>query len=73
VSPHPKSAKGSVTEVTDEFISGSLNGLHNSKFEGSNQEEHLDGSSGGDSIGAEEGGNSVSGFYEDPQPGPIVL
>ncbi len=55
----PSEVKVSVSEVTDEFVSGSGNILHDTNFEGSNKGNHLDKSSGRDGVRSDKGGNSV--------------
>ena len=55
----PAEVDGTVTEVTNEFVSGSLNVLHDAKLKGTNEGKDLGKASLGDGIGAEEGGNTV--------------
>jgi hypothetical protein len=55
----PSEVEGSVTEVTDEFISGSFDVLHDGKLEEANEGKHLEGSGSGDGIRAEKGGDTV--------------
>mmetsp|Transcript_9890 Transcript_9890/g.21286 ORF Transcript_9890/g.21286 Transcript_9890/m.21286 type:complete len:215 (+) Transcript_9890:269-913(+) len=55
----PSEVNVSVTEVTDEFVSGSGNILHETNFEESNEGDDLDKSGGRDGVRSEKGGNSV--------------
>ena len=55
----PSEVNVSVTEVTDEFVSGSGNILHESAFEETNEGDNLDKSSGRDGVRSENGGNTV--------------
>ena len=55
----PSEVNVSVSEVTDEFVSGSWNILHETNFEESNEGNKLDKSSGRDGVRSEKGGNSV--------------
>jgi hypothetical protein len=55
----PAKVNGAVAEVTNEFISGSLNVLHDTKLKGTNEGNNLGETSLGDSIRAEESGNTV--------------
>mmetsp|Transcript_2474 Transcript_2474/g.3911 ORF Transcript_2474/g.3911 Transcript_2474/m.3911 type:complete len:244 (-) Transcript_2474:34-765(-) len=55
----PSEVDESVTEVTNEFIAGSFNVLHEGKFQKSNEEEHLGETSSRDGIWSDKGGNTV--------------
>jgi hypothetical protein len=55
----PSEVDVSVTEVTDELVSGSGDVTHEGALEDSNGGNHLDKSSGGDGVGSEEGGDTV--------------
>jgi hypothetical protein len=55
----PSEVEGSVTEVTDEFVSGSFDVLHDGKLEKANEGKHLEGSGSGDGIRADKGGDTV--------------
>ena len=55
----PSEVNVSVSEVTDEFVSGSWNILHETNFKESNKGNKLDKSSGRDGVRSEKGGNSV--------------
>merc|ERR1711966_133267 len=46
----PSEVKGSVTEVTDELVSGSLNVLHDGKLQEANEGNNLEKSGSGDGI-----------------------
>ena len=47
----PSEVKGSVSEVSDVFVSGSLDVLHNTQLQGTNEGEDLKGSGNGNSEG----------------------
>ena len=55
----PSEVNVSVTEVTDEFVSGSGDITHEGAFQPSDEGNHLDDSSGGDGIWAGDGGDTV--------------
>jgi len=55
----PSEVNVSVTEVTNKFISSSLNVLHDEQFKKTNKAEDLNGSPVRDRVRAEEGGKSV--------------
>eukprot|EP01083_Nonionella_stella_P271423 919680_1 len=55
----PAEVNGSITEVTNEFISSSLNVLHDTKLKGANESNDLSKSSRGDGIRSEESGSTV--------------
>ncbi len=55
----PSEVKGSVTEVTDELVSGSFNVLHDEELEGTNGGDHLEESGLRDGVGSRDGGPSV--------------
>jgi len=55
----PAEVNVSVTEVTNELVSGSLNVSHDGAFQPANEGNHLDKSSGRDSIRSDDGGNTV--------------
>jgi hypothetical protein len=55
----PSEVDVSVTEVTNEFVSGVGDVTHDGAFEESNEGDQLDKSSSGDGIGAREGGDSI--------------
>ena len=55
----PSQVNVSVTEVTDELVSGSRNILHETNFEESNEGDHLDKSGSRDGVRSDKGGNSV--------------
>ena len=55
----PSEVNVSVSEITDEFVSGSGNILHETNFEESNKGNHLDKSSGRDGVRSDKGGNTV--------------
>jgi len=55
----PAEVNVSVTEVTDEFVSGSWDVLHDGALQESNKGDHLDKTGGGDGVGADEGGDTV--------------
>jgi hypothetical protein len=55
----PSEVNESVTEVTDEFISGSWDVLHDEQFKETNKAENLNSSPVRDRVRAEEGGKSI--------------
>ena len=55
----PAEVDVSVSEVTNEFVSGSGNRLHEGALEDSNEGDHLDKSSGRDAVRSEKSGNTV--------------
>ncbi len=55
----PSKVKGSVAEVTDEFVSGSLNVLHDEEFEGGNKGNNLQKSGLRNGIRSRDGSPSV--------------
>eukprot|EP01083_Nonionella_stella_P026581 73208_1 len=55
----PAEVNGSITEVTNEFISSSLNVLHDTKLKGANESNDLSKSSRGDGIRSKESGSTV--------------
>jgi hypothetical protein len=55
----PSEVDVSITEVTNEFVSGVGDITHDGAFEESNEGDQLDESSSGDGIGARDGGDSI--------------
>jgi hypothetical protein len=55
----PSEVDVSVTEVTDELVSGSGDVTHEGALKDTDGSNHLDKSSGGDGVGSEKGGNTV--------------
>ena len=55
----PSEVNVSVTEVTDELVSGSRNILHETNFKESNEGDDLDKSGSRDGVRSDKGGNSV--------------
>mmetsp|Transcript_2476 Transcript_2476/g.3922 ORF Transcript_2476/g.3922 Transcript_2476/m.3922 type:complete len:244 (-) Transcript_2476:34-765(-) len=55
----PSEVDESVTEVTNEFVTGVRNITHEGAFEESNEGNHLDNSGGWDGIRSDDGGDSV--------------
>jgi hypothetical protein len=55
----PSEVNVSVTEVTDELVSGSGDGLHEGALQDTDEADDLDKAGGGDGVGSEKGGNTV--------------
>ena len=55
----PAKVKGAVTEVTNEFVAGSLNVLHDTKLKGTNEGNNLGEASSGNGIRSADGSQTV--------------